>query len=237
MIYTAITRAKELAILVGDLNCFKNMCKQKRRLKVLSIFKLKSCPYCAEETSNSYACHECFKELKTLCNFKIGKTKDCFFLTAPFIYKDLVRDAILDFKFNEKIYFCKSFAAFMAACKLPKFDVLVAVPTYEKKRNSSKEIAIHLKKHIKIKFIKKAVIKIKKTKAQHNCDYFNRLTNLKGAFKINEKKAKLLVGKNILICDDIITTSTTVQEMANVLNKAGANKVGAVSFAVSEKLF
>ena len=44
LIYTAITRAKELAILVGDLNCFKNMCKQKRvnfRYSSLYEFMLK----------------------------------------------------------------------------------------------------------------------------------------------------------------------------------------------------
>ncbi len=120
----------------------------------------------------------------------------------------------------------------MAACIKTSFDVLVCVPTFEKEFNASKEIANTLRKKLKIKFQKNAIIKIKKTKTQHSCNFNERLQNLNNAFKANEKK---LSGKKILICDDIITTGSTIEEMSAACKKAGAVFVGAIAVAISEK--
>ena len=195
------------------------------------FFRRKYCPFCGDEIKNNKVCRYCCNILKQLINKKVKKTKDCCYLTAPFIYKDIVREAILDFKFEKKKEFCKNFCYFMLGCKIDSFDIMVCVPTYEKKFNSSKELAKVLSKKLKIKFYKDAVIKTKKTKNQHNCAIKERLINLKGAFKANQK---LVDGKRVLICDDIITTASTIQEISNALKKAGASYVGAIAFAISD---
>lgn len=189
------------------------------------------CPYCYEKISNYVACKRCIEQLKNLINVKTGSTKDCCRFTAPFVYKDIVRDAILTFKFEKKIEYCKSFCYFIEACNKYLADILVYVPNYEEKFNSSKEIAKILKRKLKIKLQKNAIVKIKKTKCQHKCSIKERYSNLNGAFIADEKKVR---GKTVLICDDIITTASTIQEMAYALKKSGALKVFGIAFAISE---
>ncbi len=196
--------------------------------------KKKECPYCGMQINGFIACLECLKDLKKLVNEKFGKTENCFSFTAPFLYKDIVREAILNFKFHEKIEYCKSFCYFMASFNFSYFDVLVYVPKFEKEFNSSKEIAKVLTKTVNIKFCNDGLKKIKQTKSQHNCQFKDRFFNLKDAFKGEPKR---LYGKNVLICDDVITTSSTIEEAAKAAKKAGAKNVGAISFAASEKLF
>ena len=191
------------------------------------------CPYCETEIEGKIACGFCCKILKHLINLKNEEIKHCSYIAAPFIYKSIIRDAILKFKFEKRKEFCKSFCHFMIFDRIKLFDLLVCVPTFEKEFNSSKELSKVLSKKIKIHFCENAVIKIRKTKHQHNCSLKERLTNLKGAFKADENK---VCGKHILICDDIITTKSTIKEIAFSLKKAGAKSVGAVSFAISQNL-
>ena len=197
------------------------------------FIKKNICPYCESEISSKFACGFCCKILKNLINRYNTKTENCFYITAPFIYKSIIRDAILKFKFEKRKEFCKSFCHFMALCDVSFFDVMVCVPTYDETFNSSKELCYLLSKKIKLKFLKDAVFKIKKTKHQHDCSLKERQTNLRKAFKADKKK---ISGKTVLICDDIITTKSTVKEMALCLKEAGAKKVGAISFAISENL-
>ncbi len=196
------------------------------------FFKRIYCPFCGDEIKNNKACRYCCSILKQLINKKVSKTKDCSYFTAPFIYNDIVREAILDFKFEKKKEFSKNFCYFMLGCKIDFFDIMVCVPTYEKKFNSSKELAKVLSKKLKMKFYKDAVIKTKRTKNQHNCTIKERLTNLKGSFKADQTIVK---GKKVLICDDIITTASTIQEISDALKKAGALHVGAIAFAMSDR--
>ncbi len=196
------------------------------------FFRRKYCPFCGDEIENNKVCKYCCNILKQLVNKKVGKTKDCCYFTAPFIYKDIVREAILNFKFEKKKEFCKNFCYFMLGCKIDSFDIMVCVPTYEKKFNSSKELAKVLSKKLKIKFYEDALTKTKKTKNQHNCKIKERLTNLKGAFKADKSVVK---NKKILICDDIITTASTIQEISAALKEAGALYVGAIAFSMSDR--
>ena len=80
--------------------------------------------------------------------------------------------------------------------------------------------------------------RIKATVPQYNLTLQQRRKNLKGAFALNDTarikevnpRAKLpLQGKNILIIDDVITSTTTVHELAHTLKRGGANQVAAWS--------
>jgi predicted amidophosphoribosyltransferase len=50
-----------------------------------------------------------------------------------------------------------------------------------------------------------------------------------GAFRV--KNSQKFRGKNIIIVDDVITTGTTVLELAKILKAKGANKVFCLSVA------
>ncbi len=56
-----------------------------------------------------------------------------------------------------------------------------------------------------------------------------RLRHLRGGFRV--LKADEVVGKHILLVDDVITTGATLETAARVLRKAGARQVDAVVFA------
>lgn len=192
------------------------------------------CPYCGELSFNVVACEECAVELKNLINFKNMKTKNCDEFTAPFVYDSLVRDAILKFKFGKKIENSESFAFFMKGCNfLHKPDMVVAVPCFNdrKKFRVVKSLTLAFCRFARLKHSFVALEKIKPTKMQHECDLFQRLRNLDGAFVAD---SYLVDGKSVLICDDIVTSAATIEELAKTLKKAGAVRVGAIAIAVSK---
>ena len=60
-------------------------------------------------------------------------------------------------------------------------------------------------------------------KSQVDLGYRERLKNVQGVFKVKERN--LIRGKKILIIDDVLTTGSTVSELAKVLKQAGAREV------------
>lgn len=56
-----------------------------------------------------------------------------------------------------------------------------------------------------------------------------RLKNIRGSFEI--KNQNLIVGKTIIVIDDVTTTGATMQEIIKILTKYGAKKV--IGFAVA----
>jgi competence protein ComFC len=56
-----------------------------------------------------------------------------------------------------------------------------------------------------------------------------RLKNIKGSFEI--KKPGLILGKTIIVIDDVTTTGGTINEIINILKKNGAKKVIGLALA------
>ena len=194
------------------------------------------CPYCGVKTNNNICCEKCSNDLKKFVNKNIGTTEFCDAFTAPFVYDDMVRDAMLNFKFGQRKNYCESFGYFMANCDLFYSDIIISVPSLYKSRkyNTSDLLAQYMSKFLNIRYERRAVRKIRYTKFQHECDFSKRLSNLNGSFSASGKN---LNNMNILICDDIITSGSTIDEVAKVCKNAGAGNVYAVAFAVSNGAF
>lgn len=194
------------------------------------------CPYCNVKTNNNICCELCTNDLKNFVNTNVGKTEYCDSFTAPFLYDDIIREAMLNFKFNNKKNYCESFCYFMKECDICYCDIVVCVPSFRNKNryNTADLLAKRMAKFLNVKYERRAIKKVKETKLQHECDFKNRLLNLNDSFIANEK---LISGKDILICDDIITSGSTIDEVAKACKKAGAKNVYAVAFAVSNGSF
>ncbi len=55
------------------------------------------------------------------------------------------------------------------------------------------------------------------------------MRNLRNAFALRKNSA--VVGKNLVLLDDVLTTGSTLHECAVVLRKAGAESVRAITVA------
>ena len=91
-----------------------------------------------------------------------------------------------------------------------------------------------LAKVSKIYYGRNILCKVKDTPNQRDLSQLERANNLLDAFSIEPNKAEMLIGKNILLIDDIVTIGATVNECAKVLLRSGASKVNVLTIARRE---
>lgn len=76
-----------------------------------------------------------------------------------------------------------------------------------------------------------ALLRLHATPAQSGLARAQRLRNLQGAFATEPLLAPQLVGRRLLLIDDVMTTGATLQAAAAVLHQAGAARVSALVLA------
>jgi len=165
---------------------------------------------------------------------------------AAVVYDDFLRTAILDFKYRGKIGLAKPlenilFAAFVHYSYENKIDLVIPVPLYIKRFrqrgfNQSflliynwMEKALNSDQLDSFQVCNHALERFRQTKPQAGLDRRERRSNLKNAFTLRNPCA--VVGKNILLVDDVYTTGSTVNECAGVLLKEGAKRVDVLTLA------
>ncbi len=154
-----------------------------------------------------------------------------------------VRDAIYRFKYlgrqEYKIYFGEEMARELGAkIKGWKPDALIPVPIHTSRRrergyNQAELLAKELGRHLSIPVYSDYVVRTRQTAPQKALNAAQRQNNLKKAFKIARNDVKL---KTIIIIDDIYTTGCTIDEIAEVCRRAGAERVCFVVLAVGSSL-
>jgi ComF family protein len=71
------------------------------------------------------------------------------------------------------------------------------------------------------------VLRIRETEQQTGLDAKQRRRNIRGAFAVAEP----IKYKHVALIDDVVTTGSTVNELARVLKKAGVQTVSVWSIA------
>ena len=159
-----------------------------------------------------------------------------------FEYKGIIRDKIINYKFNEKSYLYKTFAELIISIEFEKFikeyDMIIPVPISKKRMkergyNQSLLILKYLLQKNKLNNIyleDKILYKVKNIKPQSSMKTKqDRINNIKGVYEVkNNLKIK---NKRIIIFDDIFTTGSTVNECAKIVKQAGAEKIGVITIA------
>lgn len=97
--------------------------------------------------------------------------------------------------------------------------------------NQSFEIARNLKLPANISLVPNLVWRLKDTLQQSSLHPEDRYHNVRGAFFANPEFRETIEGKNLIVIDDVITTGTTLNEIARVLKQAGAISVSNLVFA------
>ncbi len=121
----------------------------------------------------------------------------------------------------------------------PKYDFIVPVPIHharnrERGYNQSDYIAEGLSDILKFPVNKKILKRKKYTVSQTKLSAEQRKTNLKKAF-CTGKEIQKVVNKSILICDDVITTASTLNTCAMMLLESGARIIDAAAPAYAGK--
>ena len=204
--------------------------------RFISFIYPDKCVFCEEIiTKNDSICTHCAQNVKIsvslrpLLEFGNGKVTKCM---SPFKYTGKVRDAVCRFKF----YGYKNYADFFSGIIAEeinknildiKFDFISAVPLSSKRQsqrgyNKSQWLAKALSGKLNIPY-KETLVKIKDNFPQHELPLDQRMQNIKGVYRPKDKK--IIKGKNILLCDDIITTGNTLKECVKMLKYSGAKNV------------
>jgi competence protein ComFC len=99
--------------------------------------------------------------------------------------------------------------------------------------NHSEILAEHLAISHDLTFLK-LLKKTRFTKHQARLAKTHRLRNVRNSFSVRKKYISSLVGKDIIIVDDVISTGSTVNECARVLRACGAKRIFWLFLATSE---
>jgi ComF family protein len=76
--------------------------------------------------------------------------------------------------------------------------------------------------------------RVKKTESQFNLSPRGRRRNLEGAFKASDDGLQLM-GRDVLLIDDIYTTGATARACSRVLRRAGAKRVWVATLARAQR--
>jgi len=113
--------------------------------------------------------------------------------------------------------------------------LLVPVPLHSSKRgergfNQAELIVRSVVKHLPRRQEAASVLKRQRaTHSQVGLTREERIANLRGAFRVTAPER--VMGRTVIVVDDVMTTGTTVSECARVLKKAGAERVWAATVA------
>ena len=195
--------------------------------KALNLFFPIKCGVCGK--IGLPICKECEEKIK---QYEINLVqKDKFFI---YKYQDIIRNLLLNYKFNDASYLANSFAYLIKNNKkmysiLKSYDIIIPVPLHKKRflergYNQTELIA----KKLEIPIETKCLIKTKNIKPQSTKTAKQRQIDIKNVFAIqNVDKIK---NKKILLLDDIYTTGSTANECIKTLSKA-TNKIGFLAIA------
>jgi ComF family protein len=148
---------------------------------------------------------------------------------SPLIYAFPVDRLIQDLKYGHRLEIAPVLAEIwledIGPPTLP--DALVAMPLHParlKQRgfNQAQELGRHLARQISVPLLHDACERIRDTPPQADLKLKDRQRNLRGAFAASTKK---VTGKRIAIVDDVMTTGSSLDELAKALAKAGAVQV------------
>ncbi len=158
-------------------------------------------------------------------------------LVAPFYYEGAIRNAIMRMKFDGKESVARFLGRELGAeletrCFGYTFDVVTCVPTsgeslaargFNQSRSIAENLGLSAETFPFIVPDYTLLVKRKSAAVQHRLGARGRLRNIQGSFELNRNRD--VVGKTILLVDDIATTGATAEECARVLKFAGADKV------------
>lgn len=190
-------------------------------------------------------CHGCLSKVESL-RFRPSEERIRTALAhgdeawALFRYEGPVKEILHQIKFERRRDLVQIFSASMAQFfarrpRLAGYDLLFPIPLDPERRwqrefNQSALIAERIHRHVApvspppFLLKRQGLVKKRSTTPQSLLGRSSRTSNLNGVFRA--RFPRQILGKSVLLIDDIFTTGSTLEEAAKTLKEAGADRVG-----------
>ncbi len=168
------------------------------------------------------------------------KKKPAFdYSLSIFRYEQPVLWLVQQLKFNQRLLHSRLLGEIMRDRGWPLLQAISASPQCllpvplsakrlrERGFNQSIELARPLLKSSALPLLINSVERSRNTDPQTGLDAKQRRKNIKGAFQL----IKAIPYDHVLIVDDVVTTGSTVNELARLLKKEGVKRIGVLSAA------
>jgi ComF family protein len=152
---------------------------------------------------------------------------------AALVYNDASRDFILKFKHGDQTHNAVAMTPWLRTAGQDfwgRADVIMPVPLHRfrllrRRYNQAALMAQRMAKEMGVIYLPDSLVRTRATPTQGHLKARARADNVRRAFAVPDKKSKTVMGKNIILMDDVYTTGSTVKECAIALKEAGAATV------------
>ncbi len=154
-------------------------------------------------------------------------------------YNDASRSLILDFKHGDKMHVAKVFIPWLIKAGRGMFDdadILIPVPLHPfrllvRRYNQAAILAYGVSKVCDVPYNPFILKRIRPTESQGRLGSDARMRNVSRAFDVAYKYKNKLVGRHVVLIDDVYTSGATLNECARVLKKYGVESVKVLTIA------
>lgn len=153
-------------------------------------------------------------------------------------YRGPIREAIKQLKYRFS-YDLADLLIDLLASQIWRFDlpnsyILVPVPLHFKRKNwrgfnQAELLAGKIAKKFKVKYLE-VLVRSRETRPQVGLMKKERIVNVRSAFDVVNNS--LVLGKNVILVDDVFTSGSTIKEACRVLKRAGADEVWTMTVAL-----
>ena len=171
------------------------------------------CPRCALDSPRGEVCGRCLSE------------PPHYDATVAALAYEFPADALVhSLKFRGELVLAEHLGAILGRCIAAQdVDSVIAVPlSADRLRSRGYNQAVEIARHAAGRALELDLcVRERDTPAQMDLPYAERRRNVRGAFRCT----RALPGASVAVVDDVMTTGATLDEIAQVLKKAGAERV------------
>ncbi len=154
-------------------------------------------------------------------------------------YDDVARTLVHALKYQDRTDLAPAMGRWMAHAGrelLGEADAIIPVPlhwkrSWSRRYNQSGTLARVIEKQSGVPMASDALARVRPTQQQVGLSKTERASNVQGAFKVANEKNSRIVGKRIVLIDDVLTSGATVDACARALLRAKAASVDVLVFA------